>query len=152
MNRTLSNCTSLCTKNGMIGIHFWVVFFVINTSTMNMSTKNQSFVRITSYPPFFIYYWIFWMKKLPSNSKFAPSTCDVLTPLLSFVIILLFLLDIFIFYYSPSFINLGVCLGVFLLLTRFKSFLNQNTTSIWILTKDGHIWKHLLGQKNKIII
>lgn len=47
------------------------------------------------------------------------------------------LLAFLFFYYFLSFFILGVvCLNVFLLLTKFRSFLKQNTTQNWILTKD----------------
>jgi len=59
-----------CTKSGRIGIHFCIVFNVIKTFTINMSTKNQFFARTISCPPLLIHYWILWMKKFPSNSKF----------------------------------------------------------------------------------
>jgi len=58
------------TKSGTIEVHFCIVFSVIKTFTINMLTKNYSFAKTISFPPFLIHYWIFWMKFFPSNSKF----------------------------------------------------------------------------------
>ncbi len=59
------------TKNGTKGVHFCIVFGVIKIwITINMSTKNHFFARTISCPPFLIHNWMFWWKKIPSNSNF----------------------------------------------------------------------------------
>jgi hypothetical protein len=56
--------------------------------------------------------------------------------MLTFLFFLLFLV-----FYHP-----WCCTNVCLLLTKLRSFPNQNITLIWILIKDVWIGKHLLGQ------
>ncbi len=71
--------------------------------------------------------------------------CPFSTPLLLFVVILSFLIKAIIFLLFPIPYHLWCCSHVFLLFTKFRSFLNQNIEPIQILTKDIRIWQHLLG-------
>jgi hypothetical protein len=66
--------------------------------------------------------------------------------MLSFVVSLSFFVGIWVFLLFSIFCHHSHCLGVFLLLIKCISSPNQNTSFIWIFTKDVWIWECLLSQ------